>query len=111
MTTMQLGDRWALACNYHTPTGVASTGAAAYIILSNLGGNLPERVQVLVRSRGRRWVAKWENARRLGNFRLKTLPPQHPRYDDERINWATEEDLARMRWAESYLREKTVASS
>lgn len=92
---MDLPDRRFIACNYREGTGVAAEGALAYVVLW-LGGNLPERVSVLVRSRGGRWVQKWESMRRLTNFRLKTIPPAHPRHGDERINWAdgTAENVA-----------------
>lgn len=73
-----------LVCNYAEATGVVAAGAKAYVILQ-LGGNLPERVRVLAHSRGGRWVEKWENLRRLTNFRLVTIPPGHPRYDDRRL--------------------------
>jgi hypothetical protein len=98
-TTITTTDRKALACNYAEGSGVARPGALAYVVCSHLGGNLPERVKVLARSRGGRWVEKWEAVKRLSNFRLKTLPPEHPRYDDERITGATGEDLRRMLWA------------
>ena len=92
---MDQPDRRFIACNYREGTGVAAEGALAYVILQ-LGGNLPDRVRVLARSRGGRWVEKWESMRRLTNFRLKTIPPAHPRYGDERINWAdaTDENVA-----------------
>lgn len=77
-------DRKVIACNYAEGTRVASKGALAYVV-PQLGGNLPEHVRLLVRSRGGRWVEKWEQMHRLGNFRLKTLPPEHPRYGDQRL--------------------------
>jgi hypothetical protein len=76
-----------IACNYRQATSVAALGALAYV-LPQLGGNLPERVRVVVRSRGGRWVEKWEALRRLHNFRVKTIPPEHPRYRDERLRLA-----------------------
>jgi hypothetical protein len=78
-------DRKVIACNYDSGRRAVAQGALAYV-LPQLGGNLPERVRVLVRSRGGRWIEKWENVRRLVNFRLKTLPPEHPRYADERTH-------------------------
>jgi hypothetical protein len=77
-------DMRVIACNYTGPTKVAAAGARAYVI-PQFGGNLPERVRVLVRSRGGRWVEKWESMKRLDNFRMKTIPPGHPRYDDDRL--------------------------
>jgi hypothetical protein len=82
-------DRRVIQCNYTEGTNVASNGARAYVMHGDAGsGN--ERVGVLVRSRGGRWVAKWENTKRLGDFRVKTLPPEHPLYSDERIRTADE---------------------
>lgn len=91
---MTPGDRHVLACNYLESTNVAAEGALAYVLLQ-FGGNLPDRVRVLVRSRGGRWVEKWESVRRLGNPRLKTLPPEHPRYGDERLSGEATEDHVR----------------
>jgi hypothetical protein len=88
-------DRRVLVCNYAESTNVAGAGAKAYVLLQ-FGGNLPERVRVLVRSRGGRWVEKWESVRRLGNPRLKTLPPDHPRHGDERLIGEARED--HLRW-------------
>lgn len=73
-----------IACNYTESTKVVTAGTKAYVI-PQLGGNLPERVRLLVRSRGGRWVEKWESMKRLDNFRLKTIPPSHPRYGDDRL--------------------------
>lgn len=82
--TASVPDRCVIACNYGESTKIAAKGARAYVV-PQLGGNLPERVLVLVRSRGGRWVEKWEATKRLADFRLKTLPPEHPRYGDERL--------------------------
>jgi hypothetical protein len=72
-------DRRAIACNITTPTATASTGTLAYVRWTN-PGNGNDRLPLLIRSRGGRWIEKWEDMRRLGNFRLKTLPPEHPLY-------------------------------
>ena len=71
-------DLYAVACNYQDATNVASEGAKAYLCFHYLGGNLPERIKVVARSRGGRWVEKWENTQRLGNYRIVTIPPEHP---------------------------------
>jgi hypothetical protein len=77
-------DKRVVAGNYTEATSIASTGALCY--LCGVDDSSPaERLEVLVRSRSGRWIRKWEDARRLGNFRVKTLPPQHPLYGDERI--------------------------
>jgi len=93
-------DRRVIACNYIEGTNVAALGAKAYVI-PQLGGNLPERVRILARSRGGRWVEKWESVRRLSHFRIVTLPPEHPRYADARL-WdceVGESDVRRLEWA------------
>jgi hypothetical protein len=54
-------------------------------------------VPLLVRSRGGRWIEKWEAMRRLENFRVKTIPPDHPLYD--RMYQPGEDDLRRFREA------------
>lgn len=92
--TDDLPDRRVVVCNYAAATNIASAGAKAYVI-PQLGGNLPERVRVLVQFRGGRWVEKWENMRRLDNFRLKTIPPEHPKYTDERLWTADPEESLR----------------
>lgn len=77
-------DRRVVQCNYAEPVSAAAAGTRAYLVQPNPGGG-DDRIVVLVRSRGGRWVEKWENIRRLRDFRVKTLPPGHPRYGDERI--------------------------
>lgn len=102
--TPALTDRRVIACNYTEGTNVAAQGARAYVVPLYLGGNLPERVMVRVRSRGGRWVTKWEAVHRLDNFRLATLPPEHPRYSDEDLHAdlaVGETDIERLRWAKA----------
>jgi hypothetical protein len=77
-------DRRVVQCNYTEAVSVAATGARAYLVRANPGGG-DDRIVILVRSRGGRWIEKWESIRRVGNFRPKTLPPEHPLYGDERI--------------------------
>lgn len=96
-------DRQAIACNYLEATNVAAQGALAYVILTNPGWG-GERVMILVRSRGGRWVEKWENTRRLGNFRLKTICPEDPlyRFSQIRSYGVTPELLAQLNaWGKS----------
>ena len=73
-------DLHVIACNYAEGTNIARKGALAYVQLLNPGGG-NDRLHLLVRSRGGRWVEKWEAMHRLTNFRLKTIPPEHPLYD------------------------------
>lgn len=70
-------DRRVVQCNYAEGTKIAAKGARAYVVYPNPGGGY-DRIGILVRSRGARWVEKWERADRLCNFRVKTLPPEHP---------------------------------
>jgi hypothetical protein len=74
-----LPDLRVIQCNYAEGTKIAAEGARAYLVGTN-PGNANDRVEVLVRSRGGRWVRKWEDVRRLVDFRVKTLPPEHPLY-------------------------------
>lgn len=76
--------RRVVQCNYAVPVSVAAAGARAYLVQPNPGsGN--DRIMILARSRGGRWIEKWENIRRLENFRCKMLPPEHPLYGHKRI--------------------------
>lgn len=77
-------DRRVVQCNYAEPTNIASAGARAYLVLPN-PGNGHDRITILVRSRGARWVEKWERTDRLRDFRVKTLPPEHPLYSNDRL--------------------------
>lgn len=72
-------DKRVVACNYVVGTSIASEGALAYVCSPNPGGGY-DRMCIVVRSRGGRWVEKWEDTRRLGNFRAKTVPPESPVY-------------------------------
>lgn len=84
-------DRRAIACNYIEGTSPTPQGGLAYVLLPNPGSGA-ERVQLLARSRSGRWIEKWEDIRRLTNFRWKTIPPDHPLY--ERVAWwLTELDM------------------
>lgn len=74
-----------VACNYLVGTSAVAQGALCYAVHVWCG----ERVRILARSRSGRWIEKWANFKKLGNFRLKTLPPEHPRYRDYRAHsWA-----------------------
>lgn len=72
-------ERKVIACNYAVATGTACAGAKCYVLASHRGGG-NDRLELLIRSRSGRWVRKWESIKRLGRFRLKTIPPAHPRY-------------------------------
>lgn len=91
-------DRPVIQCNYVEATSAVPARARAYVVYPNLGGGC-ERVCVLVRSRRGRWIEKWEHRRRLGNFRAKTLPPQHPMHPNDRLHASTDVVLAELRAA------------
>jgi hypothetical protein len=86
-------DRYVIQCNYAEGTRIAPGGARAYLVLAN-PGNYHDRIIIKVRSRGGRWVEKWERIERLIDFRVKVLPPTHPRYHDERL-WSYEGEALR----------------
>lgn len=73
-----MADIKAVACNYAEGTKIFSLGTKAYIVNAFWGGNLPERVCLVGKSRGGRWIEKWEATWRLVNFRLVTLTDTHP---------------------------------
>jgi hypothetical protein len=80
-------DRRVIACNYLESTSKNSKGSIAYL---GFGGDIVTRLFILTRTRSGRWVECWENARRLGNFRYKTIPPEHPLY--KRLEWRDRSD-------------------
>lgn len=86
-----LPDIRGVVCNFTEGTSAVAAGAKAYIV-GAFGGNLPDGIEVAVRSRGGRWIRKWERIRRLDNFRWATIPPQHRCYG-EVARWRESEDL------------------
>lgn len=83
-TLLELGrDVWAVACNYREATKAARKGARALVIASSGAGMGYERVEVVARSRGGRLVQKWEDIRRLDNFRATCIPAGHPARDPQ----------------------------
>lgn len=88
MDDLGVSDRWVIQCNLAEATNIATQGARAYVMQPNPGWG-HERVQVLIRSRGGRWVAKWEALTHLEDFRVKTLPPEHPQYDVAGLWWSS----------------------
>jgi hypothetical protein len=77
LTRKGIAEYKAIACNYTESTKIASVGAIAYVARGN-PGNGHERIPIVARSRGGRWIYKWESIRRLDNFRLKTVMPGTP---------------------------------
>lgn len=47
--------------------------------------DIADRIEVLLRSRGGRWIEKWQDIRTLENFRVKTIPFGHPLYSETRL--------------------------
>lgn len=84
-----MNDKHAVACNTATERPFVPLGALCYIgpILHRESPN-PKNVRVLavMRSRSGRWVQHWTPLHKLTSFRLKTLPWDHPRYNDPRID-------------------------
>lgn len=78
--TEPLPDKRVIACNYAEGISSVAPGALAYVLYAYRG--MGEHVELLVKSRGHRWIYKTETLWRLKNFRLKTIPPSHPRYTD-----------------------------
>jgi hypothetical protein len=104
-------DRKVVQCNYAVPVSAAAAGARAYLMLPNPGSGA-DRIEILLRSRGGRWVQKWEDIRRLEDFRVKTLPPEHPLYGDERIwDYEAAEMAGRMADAHVYWTEESGAAT
>lgn len=79
MTDEPAPDLRVVQCNFTETTNVAAAGARAYVMGTN-DGNGNDRIPIMVRSHGARWVEKWESAARLTDLRLKTIPPEHPLY-------------------------------
>ncbi len=99
----ELPDRRVVQCN-HAGDRRAVPGARAYLARPNPGG-FHDRIVILLRTRRGRWIETWEDIRRLSDFRAVTLPPGHPRYDDERIydyeaeTMAATLETARAQWS------------
>ena len=62
----------AVACNYAAGTKIARTGARCYLLWRAGGDN--RKCQVLAKSRGGRWVIKWEPIVMLDHFRFVRVP-------------------------------------
>ena len=80
-----MNDRKAVQCNFSVATAEARVGSRAYVLDYK---PTRKRVQLLLKSKGGRWVVKWENRKRLENFRAKTIPPQHPVYEKLSEYWS-----------------------
>lgn len=79
-----------MACQYLDGTNIASPGARAYLIAGGNNGDGGERRLFYVRSRSGRWIEKWEAISKLHNFRMKTIPPEHPLHEQLRSRAAAQ---------------------
>lgn len=64
-----------VVANFRDGTSKCAKGGLCYVVQV-----YPRRVRITARSRSGRWIECLENTGRLTNFRIKTMPPQHPRY-------------------------------
>ena len=83
-----LPDKRILVCNYGVSTSACAKSALCYIIQQS---SISECFKVLARSRSGRWIMKWGNWDHFYNVRHKVIPPQHPRYNDSRLDGALSE--------------------
>ena len=87
--------RTIIQCNYKCGISPVAEGAKAYLSRTNPGGG-NDRIVILVRSRGGRWICKWESTQNLRDFRVRNLPYMHPMYGDERVMDNCNQKLADM---------------
>jgi hypothetical protein len=69
-----------VACNYAVPVKASSKGTLCFVLRAN-NGNANESVVILCRSRGGRWIERWERIDRLTNFRFKTVVSADPVFE------------------------------
>ena len=89
-----------IVCNYAEASSHCSKGSLCYVTGFRLDSR---RVQLLARSRSSRWICKWDKVTAVTNFRLKTLPTEHPLHSDMRLpywNWEVGDLAALIRMAE-----------
>ena len=68
----------AIACNYAAGTKIARDGARCYLLWRTGGDN--RRCKVLAKSRGGRWITKWEPIVMLDRFRIVRVPEARPEF-------------------------------
>lgn len=95
--------RVVIQCNLIDTDGQAPRG---YLANANWG-NYADKIEVVLRRKEGRWSAYWTGIERFDNFRVKTLPPEHPRFGDGRIldfpdRPAAEEEVAKLVKARAY---------
>lgn len=81
-------DKYIVACNLSVSTRHCPKGGLAYIRW-RAGGD-DRRVSLRARSHSGRWITIWYPLKRLRNFRIKTIPADHPRYQDDHM-WLWDE--------------------
>lgn len=82
-----MDDKKAIVCNFAISTKTATKGTRAYYAWGNSGGTIDGgRIYLYYRSRGGRYITKYEALKNLHNFRLTTVPPEHPFYDCNALN-------------------------
>lgn len=91
-------DKYVVVCNLAEGISEARKGAKAYVIDPNAGWG-GERQYLYLRSRCGRMIRKWESRTRLENFRVKTLPPEHPFYETLSNRGAYDTKEEAQRWA------------
>jgi hypothetical protein len=85
-----MADKRVIACNLAQTTRYSAKGSLAYVLDPGTG-SAGERVGLLLRGRGGRWIQIWQPAKRLENFRFKTIPDEHPRHAEVRFaDWGEE---------------------
>ena len=67
---LDMGDRYLIVANYREGTKIAAPGAKVYVLRMPGSG---DEVEIVVRSRGGRYIQKWERLSRLETFRIKTV--------------------------------------
>jgi hypothetical protein len=94
-----MSDKYGIICNFAVPTKTSSTGSKAWLGVTSGGAIGDGNVRLYMRSRGDRMIEKWDRIKRLTNFRIATLPPEHPFYKHEKVTQfetraAAEEELS-----------------
>lgn len=98
--------RRVVQCNLNRGQSAAAKGARAYVVLTNPGGG-HDRIVVLIRSRGGRWIEKWQDIRTLEDFRVKTLPFGHPLYGSRAGAGVFDPEATAARLNEAHARESS----
>lgn len=79
-----------IACN-HAGNRYIKNGALAFVRYGNPGSG-HDRIPVIVRTRGGRWVSKWTRMDKLSNFRLKWVYESHPVWRYFPVSWESKNE-------------------